>query len=111
MFVDFIQLLKDFRCRHPHNLISSHLNVNTIDPKFIMLEPLFIENLVDVMFFSETKLAKCSIDDSNNLQLSKFTIKGFNSPIRKDRDIFGGGLMLITRDDRYSLFNFWILNH
>ena len=50
------------------------------------------ENLVDLLFLSETKL-----DES--YKSSQFCLKGFSKPLRSDRNRNGGGLMLIVRSD------------
>ena len=88
---DHYHVLQNYRNKHSHNLITCHLNVNALNNKFQDISPLLTDHMVDILFLSETKL-----DDS--YKSATFHVKGFSKPIRSDRNINGGGLMLIIRN-------------
>ena len=73
-------------------MITCHLNINSLNNKFDDISPLLTENLVDILFLSETKL-----DDS--YKSSQFFVEGFSKPLRSDRNRNGGGLMQLIRND------------
>ena len=89
---DFIHTLQNHRYLHPHNLLVCHLNVNSIGKKFQNVKPLLCNKTVDMLFISETKL-------DQSYPSTMFEVKGYSLPIRADRNIHGGGIMLIIRDD------------
>ena len=72
-------------------LIIGQLNINSLRNKFDCLVQQIIGN-VDILMVSETKL-------DNSFPVGQFLIDGYGPPIRLDRDIHGGGLMLFVRDD------------
>ena len=53
---DVSLVLKEIRTKYVHNVIIGHLNVNSITSKFDALRT-FIPSNIDIMVFSETKLA------------------------------------------------------
>ena len=81
-----------FRAAHKKSLIFSYLNVNSLRYKLPEVKPLLTDNLVDILFISETKL-----DES--FPPEQFRIDNFNGPFRKDRNKYGGGLVAYTRGD------------
>ena len=82
--------MKQFKSKHPKNLIVSHYNVNSIRHKIYEILPLLHEHLVDILAIAETK-----IDDS-------FPSDQFHMPnyklYRQDRNCHGGGIMLYIND-------------
>ena len=72
------------------NIIVGQLNINSLSYKFLSVEELLSHNL-DLLIINETKL-----DDSfPNVQ---FQINGYKC-LRKDRNIFGGGLCFYINED------------
>ena len=65
------------------------LNINSIRNKFEMLTYL-IANEIHVLLLSKTKL-------DETFPLEQFLISGFAKPLRLDRNIKGGGIMLFIR--------------
>ena len=66
------------------------MNVNSIRNKFVTIQEL-IKSLFEVFLISETK-----IDDS--FPNAQFKIEGYKS-FRKDRDVFGGGLLFYNNEE------------
>ena len=83
--------LKEIRVKNLNRLIFGHLNINSLRNKIELLTDQIRGN-IDVLLISETKL-------DNSFPTSQFTIEGYNSPFRLDRNKDGGGLMLYVRDD------------
>ena len=83
--------LKDMKIKSPDKVIIGHLNINSIRNKFDTLS-YTIENNIDILLISETKL-----DDS--YPSAQFSLNGFKEPYRYDRNSRGGGLLLYVRDD------------
>ena len=69
----------------------AHLNINSIRNKFDLLTNQIIGN-VDVLVISETKL-------DASFPIDQFKILGFSTPFRRDRDQYGGGLLVFVRED------------
>ena len=83
--------LKAIRKGNINNLIIGQLHINSLRNKFDCLVQKITGN-VDILMVSETKL-------DNSFPVGQFLIDGYGPPIRLDRDIHGGGLMLFVRDD------------
>ena len=79
------------RKKNADRLIKGHLNINSIRNKFEALKSL-IKGKVDILIVSETK-----IDDS--FPSSQFSIEGFSTPFRLDRNHEGGGIIIYVRED------------
>ena len=84
-------LLKQLRIKNIGNIIIAHQNINSMSRRFHELVPI-IDNNVDILVLSETKL-------DGTFPESQFSINGFKKPYRKDRNKFGGGVMIYVRDD------------
>ena len=83
-------IARQFRLKHPKNLIISHYNVNSIRHKFCELLPLTTECKVDILAIAETKL-----DDSfHSAQFNMCNYKLY----RQDRNSHGGGIMIYVKD-------------
>ena len=83
-------ILRDIKLKNVNRLVISHLNINSIRNKFEPLKNIIKGNL-DILVLTETK-----IDESFPNQ--EFRIDGY-TPIRLDRDIHGGGLLVCVRED------------
>lgn len=82
--------IKDYRKKHPKNLVIMHININSFRYKYNLLLDILRQRYIDVLFINETKL-----DDS--FPTAQFNINGYNL-YRKDRNINGGGLMAYVHD-------------
>ena len=72
-------------------IIFAHLNINSLRKKIDALVDQ-IKGNVDILVISETKL-----DES--FPERQFKIPGFTSPFQRDRNEFGGGIMVFARED------------
>ena len=72
-------------------LIFAHININSIRNKFEDLK-LLIQDNVDILVITETKL-----DDT--FTSTQFYMEGFKTPIRLDRNSFGGGIVIYIREN------------
>ena len=89
--VDPGPFLKQLRLKNIGNIIIAHQNINSLSKRFHELVPL-IDNNVDILVLSETKL-------DGTFPENQFSINGFKKPYRKDRNKFGGGVMIYVRED------------
>ena len=83
--------LKSFRVNHKKQMIFGHLNINSLRKKFYELKDMLADNVIDIVFLSETKL-----DES--FPPPQFNVNGF-SHHRNDRNGLGGGLAAYFRSD------------
>ena len=67
-----IDIVRQFRLKHPKNFIISHYNVNSIRHKLCELLPLLTECKVDILAIAESKL-----DDSFPSEQFKHVISNF----------------------------------
>ena len=79
---DYISTLMKYRMAHPKNLITCHLNINSVRNKFPEVAYILQKNVTDILFLSETKL-------DSSFPLSQFCAPGFKS-VRADRNEHGG---------------------
>ena len=84
-------LLQNLRLKNNERILIGHLNINTIPNKVVLLEDL-VHNRVDILLVSETKINKSFPTD-------QLRMMGFATPLRFDRSIHGGGLILYLRLD------------
>ena len=75
------------RRKNLHQIIFAHLNINSLRNKFDALVDQ-IKGDADILVISETKL-----DES--FSEGQFKIPGFTSPFRRDRNDFGGRIMVL----------------
>ena len=75
-----------------NRLIIAHLNINFLYPKFEPLKHLVELNGVDIFVISETKI-------DNSFPVGEFEIEGYSTPLRLDRNCYGGGIILYFRND------------
>ena len=83
--------LNNLREKNLNRLIIAHLNITFIANKFEALRT-FVVGKIDILLISETK-----IDES--FPLTQFTLEGFSTLFRADRNSQGGGLIIYIRDD------------
>ena len=88
--IDAKLLLQKMRLNCKNNLIIAHLNINSIRNKFDLLKEL-ISNNIDILVISETKL-------DPSFPPGQFYIDGYMSPIRADRNRYGGGLLIYIKE-------------
>ena len=88
--LSFLSELKEMRKSYVKNIIVGQLNINSLRNKFLSVKELLSHNL-DLLVINETKL-----DDS--FPNAQFQINGYKC-LRKDRNIFGGGLCLYINED------------
>ena len=86
----FGDTLKALRLSNVDRIIVAQINVNSIRNKFDALIA-GIQNKVDILLISETKL-------DETFPTRQFSIDGFTSPYRLDRNGFGGGLLAYVRE-------------
>ena len=89
--VDYISHLKRYRTDNPKNCIIGHLNINSIRNKSEAVKCVLNDGLMDIFALSESK-----IDES--FPNAQFIVNDF-SLHRKDRNRFGGGILLYMRSD------------
>ena len=83
--------LKILRLKYAQNPIIAQININSIRNKFELLVPQIPSN-IDVLIISEMK-----IDVS--FTTSQFSIDGFSSPYRLDRNLNGGDILVCFKND------------
>ena len=109
-------LLQVHRLKNTKNVITGHVNVNSMRNKFVAVEEL-IKGKIDIGLISETKIDKSFPNE-------QFKIKGYKT-IRRGRDSFGGGFIFyineqlpskvltlesIPRDTGITLLDFTVKN-
>ena len=82
--------IKRLKLSNPNKIILGHLNINSVRSKFECLRDI-INNNIDILLISETKL-------DVTFPVGQFLINGFHSPVRKDRNDKGGGLLLYIQE-------------
>ena len=88
---DYLEELKLLRKSNAKRPLIAHLNINSLKNKFTEIHEILGQSLVDMLVLAETKL-----DSSFNNNIYSFT--GFKME-RKDRDRYGGGIIVYVRDD------------
>lgn len=81
--------LHELKMRHPDKVLIGNLNINSVRNKFDQAVAIFQESL-DIFLLSETKL-----DDT--FTSSQFTLDSYHAPLRRDRNKYGGGLLLYAK--------------
>ena len=85
-----LNTLKDYRSKNSDNLVIASLNINSVRNKFDQLK-LLVKDYLDILILEETKL-------DETFPEGQFYIDGFLPPFRKDRNSYGGGVMIFVRD-------------
>ena len=78
------------RKNKPKNVLISYLNVNSIKHKIDEIKTT-LSNFIDVLILAETKLDKSH-------PTSEFSMNGFRTPFRRDRNRFGAGLLFYVNE-------------
>ena len=87
----FYKCFRLIRQENFNRIIIAHLNINSIRNKFDLPASQIIENL-HLLVISETKL-------ETSFPIEQFKIPDFSTPFRRDRDQYGGGLLIFVRED------------
>ena len=86
-----ISVLSTIRNTNPNNVVIGPLNINSFSNKFDTIK-LVIQGKIDIMVIVETKL-------NNPYPISQFHIEGYATPFRRDRNKYGGGILINVRED------------
>ena len=86
---DTDNILNSIRINNTDTLILAHLNINSIRNTFRALQTI-IQNNIDVLVITGSKLA-------DSFSTAQFTLQGYHAPIRLDRTIHGGGIIIFIR--------------
>ena len=70
--------LHEIRIKNANRLINGHLNINSLQNKFEMLEEI-IKDKIDIFLIPEIKLY-------SSFPSGQFVIKGYSTPFRLDRN-------------------------
>ena len=81
--------LNKIRSTNINNVVRGLLNTNSVIRKFDALKSI-ISGMVDVMIIVESKL-------NDSFPTSQFLIDGYGIPFRRDRNKFGGGILICER--------------
>ena len=73
------------------NVIIGTLNINSFAPKFEELREIIGKNL-DILTIQETKL-------DSSFPTQQFSLDGFSTPYRLDRNRDGGAILIYVRED------------
>ena len=84
-------ILKDLKISNVNRIAIGQININSLRNKFEDLKKI-VKDYIDILIVSETKL-----DDS--FPENQFTIEGYCSPFRYDRNSSGGGMIVFIRED------------
>ena len=84
-------ILRNLKLKYRDNICIANYNINSLRYKFDQLVPI-IQGSVDVLIITETKL-------DGTFPESQFTIEGYSPPYRLDRDVNGGGILVLVRED------------
>ena len=82
--------IKRLKLSNPNKILLGHLNINSVRSKFECLRDI-INNNIGILLISETKL-------DVTFPVGQFLINVFHSPVRKDRNDKGGGLLLYIQE-------------
>ena len=85
-----MSILSELKEKNSERPIIAHLNINSVSSKFEPLASLIQDN-IDLLVVTESKL-----DDT--FPQGQFNIDGFAKPIRLDRNRYGGGIIIFTRN-------------
>ena len=83
--------LLNLRKKYFNHLIIGNLSINSLPNKFKDLK-ILVKGRVDIIVITESKLDHTFLDSS-------FRISGYNTPLRKDRNRNGGGILIFIKDD------------
>ena len=84
-------ILNNIRIKNMDRLIIAHLNINSLRNKFEALNTI-IKDKIDILCITESKI-------DTSFPQTQFAIRGYKSPIRRDRTTEGGGIIVYIRED------------
>ena len=82
--------LSNFCKKNSKKMIFSHMNINSLAPKFMEIQDILVKGFSDIFFISETKL-------DNSFPNAQFHIPSFSTH-RIDRNAHGGGLLCYVKE-------------
>ena len=86
-------ILKKLKVENHSNPLAVYLNINSLGEKIIHIREIRKESPIDILCADETKI-DCSYPDA------QFQINDYQfPPFRKDRNKYGGGKIVIIRQD------------
>ena len=88
---DPISILNELRNNNFVKIIIGHLNINSLRNKFEALKSM-IQGYVDIFVISETKI-------NESVPSDQFKIDGYSTPLRVDRNMTGGVIIIYIRSD------------
>ena len=88
---DAYTLLREIRSKNLDRVLIGSLNINSVRNKFDALSDL-VEGKLEILLISESKL-------DASFYSANFVIPGFSTPYRRDRNCFGGGILVYIRED------------
>ena len=88
---DPISILNELRNNNFGKIIIGPLNINSLRNKFEALKSM-IQGYVDIFVIFETKINESFPSD-------QFKIDGYSTPLRVDRNMTGGGIIIYIRSD------------
>ncbi|MCW4342515.1 MAG: hypothetical protein N0E48_03985 [Candidatus Thiodiazotropha endolucinida] len=88
---DAFRELRTIRQKNSASVIITHLNINSYRYKFMEIGEILYDKLVDICFFTETKL-------DNTYNQASFNVPDFKA-FRNDRNNSGGGLIAYVRSN------------
>ena len=83
--------LKSYKVKNVDHLTIASLNINSIQYKFDQLKVIIQDN-IDILIIQETKLDSSFAD-------GQFYMEGYSPPFRKDRNAYGGGLLIYIKEN------------
>ena len=83
--------LKEYKIRNVNNLVVGSININSIRNKHDQLK-LLVDRNIDILIIEETKI-------DNTFPAGQFFIDGYMPPFRRDRNRFGGGILIYVKEN------------
>ena len=78
------------RKKYTNNSLITYLNINSLRNKIFDLREIMQKALPDILVVAETKL-------NNDFPTQNFIVDNYQTPLRRDRNEHGGGLMQFNR--------------
>ena len=91
VYDNYMEEMINFRYQNPKKLITGHLNINGLRNKFFEIHDMLSQNLLDLLFISETKL-------DSSFPNAQFRVPGFKH-YRADRNTHSECITAYIRND------------
>ena len=88
-FFELEELIR-LRSQYTNNPLITYLNINSLRNKIFDLREIILKALPDILVVAETKL-------NNDFPTQNFIVENYQTPLRRDRNEDGGGLMQFNR--------------